>query len=200
MKIVLTGGPAAGKTSCLKYLREFFLEDKVLYVPEVATILLSGGFPAPGRDVSWSLEWQECFQRSVLPVQENMEEIWSLEAKKRDLEMMILDRGMLDGSAFWPGGLNAFSNFFGLNLQEIRRRYMAVIHLESLATANPEKYVMLRDTNPHRFETLEQASRVEMATREAWLDHDAWYFIPSQESPAEKFQQVAEIIRFFLQK
>jgi dephospho-CoA kinase len=43
-KIVLTGGPCAGKTSCLRAIRAEFGEQ-VVTVPEVATLLLNNGFP-----------------------------------------------------------------------------------------------------------------------------------------------------------
>ena len=48
-KIVLTGGPCAGKTTAMSWVQNAFTEKgyKVLFVPETATELISGGV-APG--------------------------------------------------------------------------------------------------------------------------------------------------------
>lgn len=43
-KIVLTGGPCAGKTTVLNVLKQEFA-GQILVIPEAATLLLSGGFP-----------------------------------------------------------------------------------------------------------------------------------------------------------
>lgn len=44
IKIALTGGPCAGKTTILKRLNQD-LGQQILTVPETASILLMGGFP-----------------------------------------------------------------------------------------------------------------------------------------------------------
>lgn len=48
--IVLTGGPCSGKTTVLRAIAEEF-RGRIVLVPEVATLLLSGGFPIPGKDI-----------------------------------------------------------------------------------------------------------------------------------------------------
>ena len=45
-KVVLTGGPAAGKTAIADVLSRQ-LEKRICVVPESATILFKGGFPRP---------------------------------------------------------------------------------------------------------------------------------------------------------
>ena len=53
VRIVLTGGPAAGKTSLVsRILKEFKKEDgwKVITIPETATDLISGFGLGPFRD------------------------------------------------------------------------------------------------------------------------------------------------------
>ena len=44
-KIVLTGGPCAGKTTAMNWIQNFFTKQgyKVLFVPETATELITGG-------------------------------------------------------------------------------------------------------------------------------------------------------------
>ncbi|NDI06057.1 MAG: hypothetical protein EBY58_07285 [Rhodobacteraceae bacterium] len=46
-KIVLTGGPGGGKTTAADLFRRE-LGEKVVVVPEAATMLFSGGFPRTG--------------------------------------------------------------------------------------------------------------------------------------------------------
>lgn len=55
-KIVITGGPCGGKTTVLNALKKDF-NDRAVFVPEVATMLLSGGFPAPEKDLFLSEKW-----------------------------------------------------------------------------------------------------------------------------------------------
>src|SRR6186713_3191320 len=47
-RIVLTGGPGGGKTTAADLFRRE-IGDRVVIVPEAATILFAGGFPAPAR-------------------------------------------------------------------------------------------------------------------------------------------------------
>jgi hypothetical protein len=43
-RVVLTGGPGAGKTAVLELARQYFCKH-VLVLPEAAGILFGGGFP-----------------------------------------------------------------------------------------------------------------------------------------------------------
>lgn len=59
-KIVLTGGPCAGKSTAMSWIQNAFTERgyKVLFVPETATELISGGV-APWTCGS-NLDYQFC--------------------------------------------------------------------------------------------------------------------------------------------
>lgn len=173
-KIVLTGGPCAGKSTVLSVLEKKFA-GRALVVPEVATMLLSGGFPTPGKHLSWSREWQEAFQRAVLPVQKQLEVAFELQAEEMGIELLICDRGTLDGAAYTPGILEDFCQLYGLNAKDELARYVAVIHLESLATGDPDGYGQIN--NSSRFEALEEARDLECATRNAWDLHSDIRFV-----------------------
>lgn len=60
-RVVLTGGPGAGKTALLELLRQSFCEH-VRVLPEAASIVFGGGFPR-GND----LLNQRAAQRAHLP-------------------------------------------------------------------------------------------------------------------------------------
>ncbi len=194
-KIVLTGGPCSGKSTVQRALREEF-HDQLILVPEVATLLLEGGFPVPGKHLPWSQEWQDAFQAAVLPLQHSLEEMYVLVAKNQGGKLIICDRGMLDGAAYIPGGVQEFCRRFGVDTAEVMAHYEAIIHLESLATADPEKYG--RDGNDSRFEPLEKAQQVEYGTREAWAGHPRHLIINGRRGFEGKVAEVLGIIRFIL--
>ena len=194
-KIVLTGGPCSGKTTVLSVLREAF-SGQLCLVPEVATVLLSGGFPLPGKQVPWSEEWQANFEAAVLPVQRSMEDTYKLMADAKGYQMLICDRGILDGAAYTPGGLAHFCAEHRLDLGECLGRYHAVIHLESLAIADPTNYG--KSGNDQRFEPLDRARQIEMATREAWAQHPRRVFIEGGKGIEVKILAVMGLVRKLL--
>lgn len=192
-KIVLTGGCCSGKTTVLGALREEFA-GQVILVPEMATILFEGGFPAPGKDLVWSEEWQAAFQAAVLPLQTSFEDAFAL--KGNGCRLMICDRGILDGAAYTPGGVDEFCRRYGVDAAEALARYQAVIHLESLATADPEKFG--KAGNENRFESLEEAQELEHKTRAAWDAHPRHLVIDGRRGIEGKISGVIGIVRFLL--
>jgi predicted ATPase len=82
-KVVITGGPVAGKSTAVEHLKGA-LSGSIVVVPEVATALLSGGYPMPGRDLEWTQEWQEGFQDAVFHVQNSAEQASMIAARQRE--------------------------------------------------------------------------------------------------------------------
>jgi len=194
-KIVLTGGPCSGKTTVMRTLQEEF-GDSIITVPEVATILLGNGFPVPGKDVDWSEEWQAALENAVVPLQRSIEDAFALAAHKRNCHVMVCDRGLLDGAAYTPGGLPDFCRLYGVDEAAAYKRYSAVIHLESVATADPEKYG--KTDNESRFEPVERAAEVEHAMREAWKNHPRRLIISGRRGIEGKIAECMGIVRFLL--
>jgi predicted ATPase len=194
-KIVLTGGPCSGKSSVQRALRAEFGLDLVL-VPEAATLLLEGGFPVPGKHLPWSPQWQAAFQAAVLPLQRSLEESCVLMARGQGARLLVCDRGLLDGAAYTPGGVEEFCRAFGVDVAEVLSRYEAVLHLESLATADPPLYGTAG--NAQRFEPLEEAVRLEMATRAAWVGHPRRLHLDGRGGVEAKVAAVVEFLRGLL--
>ncbi|NTW15711.1 MAG: ATP-binding protein [Candidatus Moranbacteria bacterium] len=192
--IVLTGGPCGGKSTVLRALREEF-GDRLVPVPEAATVLFEGGFPVPGRDIEWSEEWQEAFQPAVLALQAALERSHELLAADLDA-VLVCDRGRLDGAAYTEGGVGAFCRIHGLDEAETHGRYDLVIHLESLATSHPERYGT--EGNAARYESLEQAQALEHATREAWGNHPRRKVIGGERGMEGKIADVIALVRELL--
>jgi len=190
-RIVLTGGPCAGKSSVLKAL-QFEFAGQVLFVPEVATMLLSSGFPVPGKDVEWSLAWQASFQKSVSTVQVQLENAYELMAQQMGIGLLVTDRGLMDGAGYTPGGQAEFCKIYKINLQKALGRYVSVIHLESLAVGKPELYG--KNNNTNRFEALDEAARLDFSTREAWHGHPCWNFLPCSNGIEGNIAAVSAIV------
>ncbi len=193
--VVLTGGPCSGKSSVQRALRAE-LGEEIVFVPEAATLLLEGGFPVPGTHLPWSPQWQAAFQAAVLPLQRSLEDSCVLVAQSRGSRLLVCDRGLLDGAAYTPGGVEEFCRRFGLDAAEALARYEAVVHLESLATADPPRYGTTG--NAIRFEPLEEAVRLEMATRAAWLGHPRRLFLDGGRGIDGKVAAVVGLLRDIL--
>ena len=92
-KVVLTGGPSAGKTTIANAIERSFI-GKTVKIPEAATILWQGGFFRSGHPKG--ITWQ---QKAIYQIQSSHEEIFALECPEK---VFVCDRGTLDGFAYWP--------------------------------------------------------------------------------------------------
>lgn len=180
-RIVLTGGPCGGKTTCLAALKSF-LGDKVVLVPEASTMVLEAGFPPPaeGAHILEIEAWRREFQNAVLSTQRHLEETWARLARHSGRSLMICDRGFLDGAAYWPGGRHAFLAHFGMDLDSVMARYDLILHLESVAVSRPALYG--RANNGIRYEDAEGACQVDSRVMEAWDGHPARIHVPAMDT------------------
>lgn len=166
-KVVLTGGPSAGKSTALRYLQDKH-PSTIATAPESATLLLEGGFPAPNEEHPWTPEWQRSFQIAIAATQIALEQTIEKRAEKQGKDIIICDRGLADGAAYLLGGIDELSEITGYDSHAILNRYGLVIHLTSTVThsAGYQKH-----TNKHRFEEAADARRLEDRTLAAWEDH-----------------------------
>src|SRR5690349_17226698 len=110
-KIVLTGGPCAGKSTCLRRVAEE-LGSQVCVIREAATTLLEHGFPPPGSHPTRGQELVQIMQETILTLQRNIEMAVEAAVELTPARVILCDRGVLDGAAYWPGGLDAFVSHF----------------------------------------------------------------------------------------
>lgn len=166
-RVVLTGGPGAGKTAILELIRLFFCEH-VRTLPEAAGILFSGRFPRSDRP-----DLRRAAQRAIFHVQRELESTVASE----NLAVVLCDRGTVDCSAYWTGEGDLFTAVSTTRDAELRR-YDAVIHLRT--PTSPDAYN--RD-NPLRIESLEEAAIIDARIAEQWSGHPRRFFI----EPTEDF-------------
>lgn len=97
-KIVLTGGPCAGKTTALSWINNYFSTRgySVIFVPETATELITNGV-AP-----WTCETNKKYQKHQMKLQKLKEEVFGESAydMKNSKVLIVCDRGMLDNKAY----------------------------------------------------------------------------------------------------
>ena len=170
VRIVLTGGPAAGKTSLVsRILREFKSEEgwKVITIPETATELISGfGLgPFPG-----CMSMEE-FQYFVISDQLHKEQLAlkGAETVPEEKVMVIYDRAVFDNLAYVP--LEQFTkilSYYGKTPDEIMAGYDAVLHLVTCAKGAEFAYNF---GNAARYEDISVAREKDDLALAAWSSH-----------------------------
>jgi len=193
--IAITGGPGSGKTTILAAIRNE-LGGLVHVVPEMASILLKG-FPRPGHDVVWSQGWQDTLQRTILAAQIGGEEAWQYAAQQNGAQIILCDRGVLDGVAYYNQGCHEFCKDFGLDRQQVYCRYVGVVHLQTLAEFSASLYESNRHTNPERFENAERAVLLDRRLRDAWCEHPNYLFVEAGSTITHKIEAVWNFVHGF---
>ena len=194
-RIVLTGGPAAGKTTLIsRILKEFRQEDgwKVITIPETATELISGfGIRPFGNCVS-----MEDFQYFVIEDQLHKERLAlkGAEMVPEDKVLIIYDRAVLDDKAYISDAQFAKTlAHFGKTEQEVLSGYDAVLHLVTCAKGAEFAY---NYGNAARYETVEVAREKDDLTLRAWSTHPAVYVIDNSVNFEDKIDRaIAQIYR-----
>lgn len=193
-KIVITGGPCAGKTTGMSWIQNAFTDRgyTVLFVPETATELISGGV-AP-----WTCSSNEEYQKCQLRLQQEKEKVFEYAAKTMDSEkiLIVCDRGALDNKAYMTDAEFALAlNYIGANEVELRDGYDAVFHLVTAAKGAQEFYTTANNTA--RTETVEEAAKLDDKLIAAWTGHPHLRIIDNTQGFEEKMKHlIAEIASF----
>jgi predicted ATPase len=181
-RIVLTGGPGAGKTAVLELARQYFCKH-VLVLPEAAGILFAGGFPRSDIDFE-----RAAAQRAIFRVQRELEQIGD---QRDELAVVLCDRGTVDGAAYWPGPSTLWESMVEDRDVELAR-YHRVLHLRTPSSNN------YNHANPLRIEDAAQAARIDQRILEAWQDHPRREVIASTDDFLEKAQRAITALRLEL--
>lgn len=175
-KILLTGGPCAGKTSALSEIQNDLTQQnyKVVMVPEAASLLAKGGAMIdatkfnPGEGLA--------FQKILMNLQISLEETYSDIARMVDDQhvVMLIDRGLCDGSAYvskedWQAVMDDL-NMNTITMRE--NRYDGVLHLVTAADGAEKFY----QGDNVRSEGLEMARQLDRRLEKAYkgMGHKYW--------------------------
>lgn len=193
-KIVITGGPCAGKTTAMSWIQNYFtkLGYAVLFVPETATELINGGL-AP-----WTCGTGVDFQKCLMRLQLEKEKVFEQGAAtmKAEKVLIVCDRGALDNKAYMTD-MEFAMVAAGLNSNEIELRdnYDAVFHLVTAAKGAVHCYTTAN--NAARTETPEQAAALDDKLIAAWTGHPHLRVIDNSTEFEDKLKRlVAEISSF----
>lgn len=168
VKIALTGGPCAGKTTMLKAIKKYLNKEGIpnIIVPETATELILNGILPNGTEKN-NLFFQDLVLQSQL-FKENRAEVYAnAEYGELDKVVIIYDRGIIDGKAY----LDSFEKILrNNNVTEIESldKYDLVLDLITTADCNKKVY---NNLNEARFENIEEAINVDRKTSNAWAGH-----------------------------
>ena len=177
-RVVLTGGPGAGKTAVLELIRKAMCAH-VRVLPESAGIVFGGGFPR-----SNTVMVRRAAQRAIFYVQRELEA--SVEG---DVAIALCDRATIDGVAYWPGPNDMFAAV-GTSLDEQQARYHAVIHLRTPAANNGYNHA-----NPLRIETALEAAAIDDKIAVAWARHPRRLEVPATQDFLAKAAAAIELVR-----
>ena len=194
-RIVITGGPCAGKTTALSWIQNTFTKMgyAVLFVDETATQLITGG-AAP-----WLSTSNRDFQLQLLTLQHAKEKAFIEIGKtmRTDKILVVCDRAAMDNCAYMT------DQEFGWVLKQmntskivLRDQYDAVFHLVT-AAKGAEKYYTLAN-NQARTETVEEAAALDDKLIAAWTGHPHLRIIDNSTGFEEKMLRLIKEISSFL--
>lgn len=194
-KIVITGGPCAGKTTAMSRIQEEFMEMgyTVLFVPETATELITGGV-TPGACAR-----AEDFQSCLIRLQLEKERVFEAAAGAMNAEKLLIvcDRGTLDSKAYMKEEeFAAVLQKLGVSEVELRDGYDAVFHLVTAAKGAAEFYTTAN--NAARSETAEQAAALDDRLISAWTGHPHFRVIDNAQDFENKMRRLVSEISAFL--
>ena len=178
-RIVLTGGPGAGKTAVLELIRQHFCEH-VHVLPESASVVFGGGFPR-AKDGAVL----RAAQRAIFYVQRELESA----AEADNPAIILCDRGTIDGAAYWPGPEELWPGV-GTTLEGQLQRYSAVIHLRP-----PSARTGYNHANPLRVESASEAASVDERLIAAWSGHTRRFIVEPSPDFLTKARNVLELLR-----
>ncbi len=180
-RIVLTGGPGAGKTAVLELVRQHLCRH-VDVLPESASILFHGGFRRGA-----TLLARAATQRAIFAVQRELENVADAESEPA---IVLCDRGTVDGLAYWPGPADFFEQL-GISREAELARYDAVIHLRTPPAG--DGYTL--STNPARIETAAEAAAIDERIALAWAGHPRRYVVESSANFVHKAERAIALLR-----
>lgn len=169
-RIVLTGGPCAGKSTILKKIEEKYSRKgyAVYSLPESATLFSQAGADFLTPDAELSFVTEKAKLKFQLAMENTISEIAMKDARPA---LLICDRGAMDTSAYMSNDVwQRILNDLGCTENDLcERRYEAVLHICTAAKGAEASYTLLN--NKCRSESIEQARKVDDNLLNAWKRH-----------------------------
>ena len=195
IKIVITGGPCAGKTEAMNLIKDTFSKRGyvVLFVPETATELITGGV------CPWTCGTNLDYQKVQCKLQKTKEDLFDEAAKtmKQDKFLIVCDRGMLDNRSYMTQEeFEQVMEHLDMTEAQMNARYDAVFHLVTTAKGLEDFYSL--ENNVARYETAEQAAALDDRLIQAWSNHQNHFIIENYLDIHQKMDVLLHRIAEFL--
>lgn len=191
-RVVLTGGPCAGKTSALSRLRARLQTygRRVYTTAEASTLMLDGGAFVVGTTAAQQKTYQACVLRVTFALEDAL---LAFAGAAGDRAVLVCDRGAMDGKAYLPAPLWAeLLAETGHDEAALLGRYDAVVHLVTAAEGAEAHYG--NDNNPGRYEDAHGARAVDARLRAAWSGHGAQAVVDNATDFDEKMRRVVAAV------
>lgn len=198
-RIVLTGGPCAGKTTALVKVTDYFtnLGYKVFTVPEVPTMVTQSGWNYMTDNKDFYYEGELVILQLQLALEDSIERMAKTVLKDQPC-VIICDRGTLDISAYISLEMwQELADSVGMTIAQLRGRYDAVLHLVTAADGAEEFYTTA--TNAQRYEQaneegLKLARMLDKKVLTAWSHHPHLRIIDNTNDFETKLNRVLQEI------
>lgn len=189
LRVCLTGGPCAGKSTMMAEIQANIPQRtgfQVYCVPEAATMLVTGGMKWDG---SIALDQQLCLLRTQLALED---QFYALAVASGLPTIVMSDRGTMDGRAFCSkDDFDAILSRLGSTLDVLRDRYDAVVHMVTAACGAEAYYNM---DNPARFEDLDGARESDLKLRQMYVGHPYFRLLDNSSTFDAKVERGLQVI------
>lgn len=173
-RVVLTGGPCAGKTTSINRIRNFFenIGWKAFCVPETASVLLSSGILFYDL-AKHTIKFQENLLKTLLQIEDSINEAAKFYHNEKNQNCIIIyDRGAMDPVAYlsagdWETLKSQNPTWNEVDLRD--NRYDQILHLITAANGAEQFYVL--DNNACRTEDIEIARQIDERCAKVWVGH-----------------------------
>lgn len=201
-RIVLTGGPCAGKTTALARIVEHFssLGYQVFTLPEVPTMFTAAGMNYLTTNKAYFYEGE----KATLEIQLALEDKFMRMAQEcGEPSIIVCDRGTMDISAYMtPEMWEQICYAVGTSSAELRERYDAVLHLVSAADGAEQYYTTAN--NAQRYEEMNEeglriARSLDKKVIKAWTGHPLLRVINNHDDFDAKMRRVLKEISSVLE-
>lgn len=194
-KIVITGGPCAGKTTGMSYLEQELskMGYKIVFLNESATEIILNGL-GPGANKT-NLD----FERNIIKLQVEKEKLYMEYCKNLPYEniLLVCDRGVMDCKSYMSDfEFNEALKQLNLDKIQVRDNYDAVFHLVTAAKGAESAYTL--SNNQARRETIEEAIIADTKTMNAWTGHPHFRAIDNSTDFETKLKRLVKEICSFL--
>jgi predicted ATPase len=183
-RIVLTGGPGAGKTVISSAVAAAE-PGRYARVPEAATQVYD---LLQTRWDRLDLLGRRDVQRRIYRLQREQEEAL---AREHSDKILLLDRGTIDGAAYWPEGPADYWRDLGTTAEAELSRYDAVVWLQTSAALGLYDHDA---SNPCRFEHPEAAIASGNLLKILWGGHPRVVEVGAYAELAEKVVAVRGVL------